>query len=107
MIAEVYRRSGKQDKAIETLRKITETVSYDDAEAMRRGWADDEAQLEKLQGKIQDLRAAGREEEANRLQKEVEEIKNRKQMREALKKQKRIEKEKPEGEGKKKEKPQE
>ena len=102
MIADVYRRSGKPDKAVETLRKVTETVTYDDAEAMRRGWTEEEAQLDKLEAKIQDLRAAGRNEEANELQKQVEEIKNRKQMREALKKQKRVEKDapKPEAEGK-------
>jgi tetratricopeptide (TPR) repeat protein len=101
LIADVYRRSGNTDKAIETLRKVTEALTYDDAEAMRRGWTDDEAQLGKMQDKLQDLRAAGRDEEANELQRRVDEIKNRKQMREALKKQKRVEKEpaKAEGEG--------
>lgn len=93
MEADVYRRSGKSDKAIEALRKITETITYDEAEALRKGWLDEEAQLEKIEERIRDLRAAGRHEEADRLQKEAEEIKTRKQMREALKKQKRIEKE--------------
>jgi len=91
MMADVYRRSGKPDKAVETLRKITESLSYDDAEAMRRGWMDEEAQLDKIEANIHDLRAAGRNEEADRLQKEAEEIKARKQMREALKNQKRAE----------------
>jgi tetratricopeptide (TPR) repeat protein len=91
MTADVYRRSGKPEKAVETLRKITESLSYDDAEAMRRGWMEEEAQLGRMQDRIQGLRADGRNEEAERLQKEADEIKARKQMREALKNQKRAE----------------
>ena len=91
MTADVYRRSGKPDKAVETLRKITESLSYDDAEAMRRGWMQEEAELGNIQDRIQDLRAQGRNEEAERLQREADEIKARKQMREALKNQKRAE----------------
>ena len=91
MTADVYRRSGQPDKAVEILRKITESLTYDDAEAMRRGWMDEEAQLGRMQDRIQGLRADGRNEEAERMQKEADEIKARKQMREALKNQKRAE----------------
>ena len=91
MMAEVYRRSGKADKAIEALRKITESIGYNDAEAMRKGWLVEEAQLDKVEAKIRDLRADGRNEEADRLQREVQEIKERKPMRDALKNQKRAE----------------
>ena len=91
MMAEVYRRSGQPDRAIEALRKITESIGYDDAEAMRKGWVDEEAQFDKMEAKIRDLRADGRNEEADRLQREAQEIKERKQMRDALKNQKRAE----------------
>ncbi len=95
MKADVYRRTGKPDKAVETLRQITETISYDDAEAARRGWGNDEEELKKLQDEIEELRGAGRNEEADRLQKQADEIKNRLQMRDLLKKQKRADKEPP------------
>ena len=71
--ANLYSRHNEDDKAIEVLRKITETISYEEAKKLedassRTGWGKDVGATEAaLAAKLRALEAAGKHEEAAKL----------------------------------------
>ena len=70
MLAELCRRHGESEKAIAALRRIPETLTYEEALHMQRGGEDAEA----LKREIHELHRVGRHEEAERLERRLREI---------------------------------
>lgn len=80
-IADVYRRSNNPDRAIETLRRVPQVITYEEAESLRRGGGRrggrDFDPLDRVRQRIEELRAAGRKEEAEQAEKMLREMQER------------------------------
>ncbi|MEW6355695.1 MAG: tetratricopeptide repeat protein [Planctomycetota bacterium] len=76
-VANIYRRAGNIDKAIETLRRIPQMITYDEAEAIRMDKGPgrpDFFPMDKVRERIEELRAKGQFEDAERMEQKVREM---------------------------------